>query len=143
MKRNSYKIISLFVIVLCFLFDVLYIIYGSLWQKGLASGCFVVLGIILFISLGLNKKKLSFPILMLVGLTISMLADILLNIHFITGAILFAAAHICYIFSYSRVHKFHYIDFILGLCIMIPAILWLSLSSMFDYGSLLMKIVVI
>lgn len=143
MKRNLNKIISLIVIVLCLLFDVFYILYGSLWQKGLASSFFVILGIILFIPLCLTKKKLSFPILMLVGLTFSMIADILLDIHFITGAILFAVAHIWYIFSYSKVHKFHYIDLILGFCIMIPAILWLSLSTMFDYGDVLMKVVVI
>ena len=96
---------NLLLTLLVLIGDVFYICNGKLWVKSITSIGFVLIAIINFIYLlKNNKNNLSFAIFMLTGLTFAMLGDILLEVEFIVGAILFAIGHIFYFISYTQ-HK--------------------------------------
>lgn len=143
MKKN-FLILNIINILLILIGDACYIAFGGLWLKGLTSGLFVVLGAINLIYLILNKNKnLKFPITMLIGLVFAMLGDIVLNIEFIIGAILFAIGHVFYFISYCYLQKFKLTDLIYGAAIFIPSVLLITLAPIFDFGGILMEIVCI
>ncbi|MDE6241565.1 MAG: lysoplasmalogenase [Anaeroplasmataceae bacterium] len=143
MKKYIFEIAGAVIALLVLIWDILYILYGGLWRKGITSALFLLLGITFFILTFLKKKKLRFPIFMLTGLAFTMVADIVLNIQFISGAILFAIGHIFYAISYYQLRQFSWMDLICSCVLAIPAVLWIALSPMFDFGGALMKVVVI
>ncbi|MDE7384611.1 MAG: lysoplasmalogenase [Anaeroplasmataceae bacterium] len=143
MKKYTFEIIGAVIALLVLIGDIFYILYGGLWRKGLTSALFLLLGILFFILTVLKKKKLKFPIFMLIGLAFTMIADIILNIHFIFGAILFAIGHIFYAISYYQLKRFSWLDLICSCVLAVPAVLWITLASMFDFGGALMEIVVV
>ncbi len=124
--------------------DILYIIFGDLWLKGTASGLFVLLGIInLIFALKLKTDKRSFCILILIGLVFAMLGDIILNIHFISGAVLFAIGHIFFFASYCALTKFSWKDLIYTAIIFVVAVCIITLVPIFDFGGIVMELVCI
>ena len=80
---------------------------------------------------------------MLIGLAFTMVADIVLNIHFIAGAILFAVGHIFYAISYYQLKRWNWLDLICSLVLAFPAVLWITLAPMFNFGGALMELVVV
>ena len=80
---------------------------------------------------------------MTIGLFVTMLADIILNLEFMIGAIVFALGHICYIFAYIQIQKFTTKDLIAPICIFIPATLIITLVPLFNFGGIVMEIVCI
>ena len=91
MNKKLIIILNCILLALIFAGDVLYIVFGDLWLKGLTSAFFVLLGVINLIYAIKNKSnKQKFSIILVIGLIFAMLGDIILNIHFISGAILFA-----------------------------------------------------
>ena len=81
--------------------DICYISLGGLLAKSLTSAMFVLLGAINFIWLFVSKNKsFKFPLIMLVGLVFAMCGDIVLEVEFIVGAVLFAIGHIFYFVAY-------------------------------------------
>ncbi|MDE6408317.1 MAG: lysoplasmalogenase [Anaeroplasmataceae bacterium] len=143
MKKYIFEIIGVFLALLVLIGDVLYILYGGLWLKGITSALFFLLGIHFLILAFLRKKRIHFPVFMVIGLALTMIADIVLNIHFIAGAILFALGHIFYAISYYRLKRWHWLDLVCSCLLAIPAVLWISLAPMFDFGGVLMEIVVV
>lgn len=141
MKKVYYILnISLFLITMAL--GICYIVLGGLAFKGTASACFVLMGIFNLIYAIKNKNgKIKFSIMMLVGLTFAMLGDILLNIEFIVGAVLFAIAHVCYFVAYCMLSKFKWTDLIAGAIIFLPSVLFITLAPIFDFGGVLMEIV--
>lgn len=124
--------------------DVLYIVFGDLWLKGLTSAFFVLLGVINLVYAIKNKSnKQKFSIILVVGLVFAMLGDIILNIHFISGAILFAIGHVFFFISYCFLQKFSWKDLLFGAIIFIPSVLIITLVPIFDFGGVLMEIVCI
>ena len=120
--------------------DVFFIETGSLLAKGLASACFVLLGGINLIYALKNKGNKKFCIVMLVGLFFGMMGDILLEIEFITGAILFAIGHVIYFVAYCVLEKLHWLDLIAGLIVFASAALVILFAPIFDFGGNVMKI---
>ena len=143
MKKYVFEILGAIIALCVLLGDIFYILYGALWRKGITSALFLLLGILFFIPVFLKKKKLRFPIFMLVGLVFTMVADIVLNIHFIAGAILFAVGHIFYAVSYYQLKQWTWLDLICSLVLAVPAVLWITLAPMFNFGGALMEIVVV
>lgn len=123
--------------------DIAYIVEGTLLLKSFASAMFVLVGAVNLAYAIKTKAKLQFPILMLVGLVFAMLGDIILNIHFIAGAVLFAVGHVFFFVSYSMLEKFNYKDLIWGLVIFIPSMLLIVLAPIFDFGGALMEVVAV
>ena len=140
--KTKFLIVNLVLALLILVGDVCYITLGGLLIKGLTSAGFVVLGAVNLLYLILNKDKdLKFPIIMLIGLFFAMLGDIVLNIYFIGGAILFAVGHVFYFVSYCMLNKFSVKDLLYGALIFVPAVLFITLAPIFDFGGVLMEIV--
>ena len=123
--------------------DICYMTLGGLLVKAITSICFVLLGLVNLIYVILQKQNnLKFPITMAIGLFFAMLGDIMLNIEFIVGALLFAVGHVWYFIAYNFLQKFKTSDLIYGIAIFVPAIIFILFMPIFDFGSLLMKIIV-
>ena len=123
--------------------DICYITLGGLAIKAITSIFFVILGLVNLTYVILSKQAFKFPMIMSIGLFFAMLGDILLNIEFIIGAILFAIAHIWYFIAYNFVQKFKPSDLIYGIAIFIPAVIFITFMPFLDFGSLVMQIIVI
>ncbi len=143
MKKVSYILNSIF-LALILIGDICYITFGGTWLKGLTSAMFVLLAIFnLIFAIKLKKCNLKFSCLLLTGLVFAMLGDILLNIHFKTGAILFAVGHVCFFISYLFRVKFSWWDILCGAIIFVPSMLFILLAPIFDFGGVLMEIICI
>lgn len=129
-------------IIIC---DILYITeVPKLFMKGITSALFFLLGIVnLIYCCKSNKENLKFSIFLTFGLFICFIADIILNIHFISGALIFALGHICYIFAYSYISKFNWKDLIPAACIFVPALTIILFVPIFNFGGFLMQFVCI
>ena len=144
MMKQKFNIINIIIILFVLVGDIFYITYDNLWIKSITSLCFVLLGgvnLIYLVKTNISNKK--FPIIILIGLTFACGGDILLEINFITGAILFAIGHIFYFASYCQLIKFKPHDLIIGVIIFVPSVLFIYLAPIFDFGGGLMKIVCI
>ena len=141
-KFNWFIILNLILIVAVVVGDVFYIIDDSLLTKSLTSACFVALGAVNLVYAIKNKTtNFKFCILMLVGLFFAMLGDILLEIEFIVGALLFAVGHVFYFVSYCMLISFKWKDLIFGAVIFVPSTLFIVLAPFFDFGGILMELV--
>ncbi len=142
--RNIILPLNIALIFAVVLGDICYITLGGLAIKAITSIFFVLLGLVNLTYVIITKRQaLHFPIIMTIGLFFAMLGDILLNIEFIVGALLFAVGHIWYFVAYNFVQKFKPSDLIYGLAIFIPAIILILFVPIFDFGGLLMQIIVI
>ena len=142
--NKTCSILNIILIVAVLIGDVCYTILGGLWIKGLTSLGFVLIGIVNLIYIfkldGANRK---FCIIMLIGLIFAMLGDIVLNLFFIGGAILFAIGHVFYFIAYCVLQSFKLKDLIFGAVIFVPSALIILLVPIFDFGGILMQIVCI
>ena len=94
MKKSALIINGLFLLAILIL-DICYIIFDGIALKSITSLCFFALGVInLLLAIKMKTNKLKFSILLLAGLFFAMMGDIILEIHFISGAVLFAIGHI-------------------------------------------------
>ena len=124
--------------------DICYMLFGGLWLKSITSAGFVLIGLINLVYAIITKSnRMKFTIIMFIGLVFAMLGDIVLNIHFMGGAILFAVGHIFFFLSYCFISKFKWTDLIAGGIIFVIALLILTLVPLFDFGSVLMQIICI
>lgn len=141
-RKKLFYILNAILIALILAGDICYIVLGGLLFKALTSALFVLLGGANVVYLILQKEKdKRFPIIMLVGLFFAMLGDIVLNLHFIAGAILFAVGHVFYFVSYCFLAKFKPTDLIAGVCIFVPSCLLITLAPFFDFGGVMMEII--
>ena len=131
--------LNLLLIVLVQVADVWYLTNGGLWRKGVTSFGFVLIGILnLAYLIAVRKKPLRFPVLLTIGLAVAMLGDIVVNVRFIEGALIFAVGHIFYFIAYSCHWKLRKTDVILSLCIFAASALILTCIPAFDFGGALM-----
>lgn len=122
--------------------DIFYMLYGALLVKSITSAGFVLLGVInLIYALKNGTSYKKFAITMVVGLFFAMLGDILLEIEFIVGALLFALGHVCYFIAYCFVIGFKLKDLIYGAIIFVPSVLFITLAPIFDFGGIVMELV--
>lgn len=142
-NKNLFLILNIILFVAIWIGDMLYSNgIGGLLAKSLTSALFVILGVCNLVYLILGRKHdLKFPIIMVVGLFFAMLGDIVLNVHFISGAILFAIGHVFYFVSYCFLLKFHWVDLIYGAVIFVPSVLFITLAPIFNFGEVLMEVV--
>ena len=140
--KNLFLTLNLLCAVLIWVGDCLYLQTGALVAKGLTSALFVVMGAVNLVYLILNKHHdYRFPALLLTGLVFAMLGDIILNIHFISGAALFAIGHLWFFVAYCFVQKFHWTDLLYGAAILVPSLLFITLAPLLDFGGVLMEVV--
>ncbi len=139
--KNLFLALNILLISLISVGDIFYILYGTLVIKSITSAGFVLLGIVnLVYALKNNTSYKKFAITMAVGLFFAMLGDILLEIEFIIGALLFAVGHIFYFVAYGFIIKFKLTDLIYGAIIFVPSVLFITLAPIFDFGGVTLEI---
>lgn len=132
--------INIALIIAVVIGDIIYMDYGRLWLKGTTSLGFVLIGAINLLFLALAKETdLKYRIMLTVGLFFSMLGDIVLNIHFISGALIFAVGHVFYFIAHSCLIKLKASDFIPSGIIFIVSAMVVTLVPIFDFGSPIME----
>ena len=142
--KKSLLITNIILSILILIGDILYMTIGGLLIKSLTSAGFVVLGVInLIYVLRANTYDRKFAIIMTIGLFFAMLGDIILEINFIFGAVLFAIGHIFFFVSFCTLKSFHPKDLIVGSFIFLGALLLILLLPAFDFGSTALKLVCI
>lgn len=142
--KKSTIIINALLTALIIAGDVLYITIGGLLIKSITSSLFVLLGLFnLIVNLKNDNFNLKFTLILVIGLFFAMLGDIILEINFIIGALLFAVGHIFFFVSYCMNLKFKLSDLIAGVIIFIPFTLFILFAPIFDFGGLLMQAVCI
>ena len=139
---NKIAIFNIVMAALLIAADVCYIVFNTLLIKSIASLIFVVIGFINLLYLSKIKKvKNIAAYLLFVGLCFACLGDIFLEIHFITGAALFAVGHVFYFVSYCKLINFKWTDLLFSALIFIPSLLIILFVPIFDFGGILMQVV--
>lgn len=122
---------------------ILFCIQRGLETKIPASLCFLLLG-------GINTRFLlkrsrqhrSYALIMLAGLFFGFLADIVLQLHFLGGAAIFALGHICYVAAYCRLLAREHRDCLCCLGIILPSLALILFLPLLDFGTSFMQTVV-
>ncbi len=145
--KTAVYILNFLLFALMMALDVLMILSPTLLLKSTASACFVAIGIVNIAYALKSGAKKKFPILMLIGFVFAMVGDVIIynteDIWFISGAALFAAAHVFYVAAFYSMCKFHFTDIIISACIFVPSVLFITLAPIFDFGGIVMEIVCI
>lgn len=123
--------------------DLLYLNLGGLWLKSLTSMGFLVQGggNHLFCRGRLTGNRKKFSVLMVWGLFFSMLGDVVINLQFMSGAVIFAVGHVCYLLAYCRLAPMEQRDLKIGAAIFAVSALTLLGLPVLDFGGGLMKLV--
>ena len=149
-KINTITLVNIILIIAILIGDLCYIYFGAqpinkyikLLIKGITSLGFVVLGLVnLIYAIKNQTQNKKFSIFMLVGLFFAMCGDIVLNLVFEIGAVLFAVGHVFYFISYSFLLKPKWKDLIFGAIIFVPAVLFITLAPIFNFGGLFMELI--
>lgn len=136
--KKQFFIFNIILALLVLVGDAFYISYGHLWLKSITSAGFVLIGLINLVYAIISKKiNLKYAIIMFIGLVFAMLGDILLEINFMIGAILFAIGHIFFFISYCFIARFKWTDLIAGGIIFTVAVLVLTLVPLFNFDTMM------
>ena len=123
----------------------IYYLNGGLLLKGATSACFVIIGALnLCYSLRYCKKAhKGFASLTFCALLLSMLGDVILNVNFIIGAVIFAFGHVCYVLAFTKRKAFCKADILPGSIIFVFSVLFLLFMPTLDFGDQMMQIICI
>lgn len=117
---------------------------GGTTLKGITSAGFVLLGAINSIyAVRINRAGLKYSLLLITGLFFSMLGDILINVNFIIGALIFAVGHIFYFAAFCAHKKFRRFDLIPTALLMLLATGILTLTPILEFDPFILQIVCI
>lgn len=140
--KKKVIIANLVLILATLIFDVFYIVYGTILIKTITSTCFVLLGgINVFYAIKERSTSVKFIVILFLALVFSFGGDVALYYNFITGALLFATAHILYLLSYCVRERLKVADMKPSIIIAIPSVLMLLCLPVFEFGSSLMKFI--
>jgi len=116
----------------------------NLLMKTFASLGFTLIGI-LNLTYGIREHKdgRTFAVIMVIGLCMGMVADVILEIQFMIGALIFALGHVFYIFAYNHLRRFEAKDLIAGILLFLFLIGCILFLPIFDFGGPVMKYVCI
>lgn len=112
------RIGNVVLIILAMACLVYYDVRGGLWLKGVTSGWFVLLGTWNLLYAGRRGcRNFRFLLLIELELILTMTADVMLGIHFMTGTVLFALGHVSCCAAFCVLEKFRRRDLILILLV--------------------------
>ena len=97
--KKLFVVTNVIMLTFILIFDMFYMTSNGLLVKAIASLLFVITGLINLMYCIKNKENLKFPIWMIIALTIAMLGDILINLNFYLGTIVFGLGHVFYFAS--------------------------------------------
>lgn len=138
--KKSFLLINVLLCIAVMIADFYYMTVGTIAIKSLASGLFVLTGLVNLVYCLINKTPKIFPIIIVVALIFAMLGDIFLEINFIFGAAIFAVGHIIFIVAYCFRQKFKWTDLIYIAGVMIPAILIILFLPSLKFDDIVLKI---
>lgn len=137
---------NIILISLIIIFDMLYtfVFQSNILVKSTASSLFLIMGLLnLVIAIQSKSVNLRFSITMVIGLFLSMIGDVAINLKFEIGALLFAIGHVFSFISYCQLHKFQWKDLIYTMFIAPSIIALIIFAPIFNFNSNLLKIVCI
>ncbi len=140
--KKKFFIVNSILFGLILVLDILYILFGGLWLKTITSLTFVAAGGVNLwccLKTGVDKK---FPIMLVVALFVAMLGDIIINLHFMAGAIIFAIGHVFYFVAYSYLCGFKWTDFVYAAAIFVPSLIIILTLPILKFDDSIMKIIV-
>lgn len=138
--KSLFKLLNIALIALALALCVYYDAEGGLILKGVTASAFVLLGFVnLAYAVALEGKNIRYPAWMAAGLLICMIGDVVLNIQFIPGAVIFAVGHILYCVAFCMLEKLHKGDVIPIAAIFIISVMIIKLVPILDFGSALME----
>ena len=139
------KRFNLILAALGLLGDLLYLNFGGLWLKGITSFGFFAqgLGNYLMCRGKTAGETARFSRRMVWGLLLCFAADIVINLEFMSGAVIFALGHVLYLLAYCRLGPMTNRDLKIGSGIFAFSALMLLGLPMLDFGGGLMKLVCI
>lgn len=139
----SVKRINLIFFLLTWAGGIVFAIQRGLETKIPASACFLLLGCLnTFFLMKQEGKRRDFAFIMLAGLFFGFLADIVLQLHFLGGAAIFALGHVCYVAAYCRLLAREHRDCLCCLWIIIPSLALILFLPVLDFGGSFMQGVV-
>ena len=136
--------INLAFFLLAWLVGVFYLTFGGLAFKIPASACFLSLGCIntAFLLKHHTPDRLC-AFTLLAGLFIGFIADIVLDLHFLAGAAVFALGHVFYLAAYFRMLPASRLDMAIFAGLLLPSLCLILFLPSLDYGGALMQGIVI
>ncbi len=147
------KILNIVLLSLILVGDLFYILMGqniievsnvvSILTKSFTSLLFVAVGVVNFIAAVREKNNINFAAILLTGLVFAMLGDIILEIQFIIGALLFGIGHIFFFVSYCAILRFRIRDLIYGMAVFMPSLLIILFAPFLKFTDNIMLIVCI
>ena len=96
---------NIFILTVMLMFDAWYMFSGELFAKTIASILFFVAGIINATYCMEHKADLKYPKWMVIALACAMIADVVINLNFYLGVVIFAIAHVFYFVSDCKLDK--------------------------------------
>lgn len=130
--------------ILVCVFDILYMLKGTLPTKSIASGLFFAMGLVNFVFVAKQKRKnLGFELSLTLGLLFAMLGDIFLYLNFLLGGILFAVGHILFFVAYCFLQQFKWHHLAYGLAIFACSTLFITLAPIFHFQNVALQILCI
>lgn len=110
--------------------------------KTVASLLFVALGTVnwLYVRKAGHENK-GFAFVMVVALFFAMLGDVVLEINFMGGALIFAVGHVFYFLAYCRLIKLEAKDLVPSAFIFLFAAALILFLPIFDFGGIVMQVV--
>ena len=139
--KKMFLYINIALMAFVMILDVIYMFVGGLLLKAITSLVFVAIGGVNLVFAIREKKGLKFPILLTIALFVAMLGDVIINIDFMIGAIIFAAGHVIYFVAYINLNKFETSNLVYTAAIAVPSMLIVLFAPGLDYGGVVMKIV--
>lgn len=144
MDTGKLKRVNILFFFLTWIGGIVFAIQRGLETKIPASGCFFLLGCInTWYLLKYTRRRRSFALTMLAGLFLGFLADIVLQLHFLGGAAIFAVGHVCYVAAYCRLLSRGGGDCLCCLKIVAPVAALVLFLPVLEYGTSFMQGVVL
>lgn len=137
--KKLFVVTNVIMLTFILIFDMFYMASNGLLVKAIASLLFVVTGLINLMYCIKNKENLKFPIWMIIALTIAMLGDILINLNFYLGTIVFGLGHVFYFASYCMLDKMNRKDFLWGMMISLISLMVIFFTPFLNFGGALMQ----
>lgn len=142
--KNKFSVLNtifiLYTVILCYIY---YINGGTSLKAATSFGFLLVALNSTVFAFSCKNGSSKFALLILLGVAASFLGDIILNIFFLIGALIFALGHIFYFSAYCSISSYKFKDFLIGLLIFIPSALFITFYPFFNFGGALMKAVCI
>ena len=103
--KKTYSGLNAVLVLLTVINCVIYRMVGGIVMKGVASGTFALLGLVNLCFALQTRRAKGFPMWMAAALVITAVADVVLRLDFMVGAVIFMAGHAVYFCGYCSLDR--------------------------------------